>query len=36
LSRLYRSPDFAALYSASFGAMEAPMVEFYQLIALPE
>jgi ABC-type amino acid transport substrate-binding protein len=36
LSRLYRSPDFGALYAASFGAMEAQMAEFYQLIALPE
>jgi ABC-type amino acid transport substrate-binding protein len=36
LSRLYRSPDFGALYAASFGALETPMAEFYQLIALPE
>jgi polar amino acid transport system substrate-binding protein len=36
LSRLYRSPDFGPLYAASFGALEAPMAEFYQLIALPE
>jgi ABC-type amino acid transport substrate-binding protein len=36
LSRLYRSPDFGALYAASFGAMEAPMAEFFQLVALPE
>lgn len=36
LSRLYRSPEFGALFAASFGTLEAPMADFYQLVALPE
>ena len=36
LSRTYRSPDFGALYAASFGALEGPMADFYRLVALPE
>jgi polar amino acid transport system substrate-binding protein len=36
LSRLYRSPDFAPLYAASFGTLEAPMADFYRLVALGE
>jgi ABC-type amino acid transport substrate-binding protein len=36
LSRLYRSPDFASLYAASFGTLEAPMADFYRLVALGE
>jgi ABC-type amino acid transport substrate-binding protein len=36
LSRFYRSPDFAALYAAHFGAPDAAMLEFFQLVALPE
>jgi ABC-type amino acid transport substrate-binding protein len=36
LSRLYRSPEFAPLYAASFGTLEAPMADFYRLIALGE
>jgi ABC-type amino acid transport substrate-binding protein len=36
LSRLYRSPEFAALYASHFGAPDAAMLEFFQLVALPE
>jgi polar amino acid transport system substrate-binding protein len=36
LSRLYRSPEFGALFAASFGTFEAPMADFYKLVALPE
>jgi polar amino acid transport system substrate-binding protein len=36
LSRLYRSPDFGALFAASFGTLEAPMADFFKLVALPE
>jgi ABC-type amino acid transport substrate-binding protein len=36
LGRLYRSPDFAALHASHFGAPDAAMLEFFQLVALPE
>jgi ABC-type amino acid transport substrate-binding protein len=36
LSRLYRSPDFGALFVANFGTLETPMADFYKLVALPE
>lgn len=36
LSRLYRSADFAALYTQWFGAPAAGTLEFFQSIALPD
>ena len=36
LSRLYRSPDFAALYTTYFGAPGAGALEFFQAVALPD
>jgi len=36
LSRLYRSPDFGALFATSFGTLDGPMADFYKLVALPE
>jgi ABC-type amino acid transport substrate-binding protein len=36
LSRLYRSPDFAALYAGHFGAPDTALLEFFQLVTLPE
>jgi polar amino acid transport system substrate-binding protein len=36
LSRLYRSKDFAALYSTHFGAPEAGTLQFFQSAALPD
>jgi len=36
LSRLYRSPEIAALYTTYFGAPGALAQEFFQTVALPE
>lgn len=36
LSRLYRSQDFAALYTRYFGAPGTAAVEFFQSVALPD
>lgn len=36
LSQLYRSKDFAALYTAHFGAPSALAVEFFRAAALPD
>lgn len=36
LSRLYRSKDFAALFTTWFGAPDAVAVQFFQSVALPD
>jgi polar amino acid transport system substrate-binding protein len=36
LSRLYRSPDMAALYTTHFGAPGVGALEFFQSVALPD
>ena len=36
LSRLFRSKDFAALFTTHFGAPDAGTLEFFQSVALPE
>jgi ABC-type amino acid transport substrate-binding protein len=36
LSRLFRSKEFAALYTAHFGAPDERALEFYQSTALPD
>lgn len=36
LSRLYRSAEFAALYTTYFGAPTAGALEFFQAVALPD
>lgn len=36
LSRLYRSPEFAALYTTYFGTPTAGALEFFRAVALPD
>lgn len=36
LSRLYRTPDMARIYTKHFGVPGADAVEFFQLVALPD
>jgi polar amino acid transport system substrate-binding protein len=36
LSRLFRSKDFAALFTTYFGAPDAGTLEFFQSVALPD
>ena len=36
LSRLFRSKDFAALYTSHFGTPDAGTLEFFQSVALPD
>jgi ABC-type amino acid transport substrate-binding protein len=36
LSQLYRSKEFAALYTTHFGAPDAGMLQFFQSVALPD
>ena len=36
LSRLFRSPDLAPLYTTYFGAPDPGVLEFFQSVALPD
>jgi ABC-type amino acid transport substrate-binding protein len=36
LSHLYRTPDLAAIYSSHFGPPGAGVLEFFQMVALPD